>query len=321
MTKKEILDKIAKDFSPRKKKIEAEYKALSEKFKEAVYSVDSILEKGDEAVIKFNIKFIEKATEQWANMLSRTEKMLLEVEELQADEGVLVGFDEIKTLTQQLSDLSTKFNKYFTAGKASLDKLNDALEEHKPNARDATEEWAVMEAWLKKQQEIRKKGVGKIEAAREAARKAAAARNAKALAEAAKTSDAVVDGLTQLEDIQEDYTTFCTKFEAQDLDKNTKDQLARDRKTFDGIMDEITSLTAKIVSIDVEIQGLEIPKPDAKTAAAELEIPNSHLAKLEKALAMDLAAMEKALGALAKELKMKTTGKEMIATLKKAGLL
>ena len=320
MTKAEIHTRIEKDIKPRKKKIEDEHKEMFPKFQVALFSLDEVIEKFDEPMIKFHRTVIQKGTEHYAAMLSRTDKLLEELEDFEADDGVLVDFEELKTTTKELSDLRTKFNKDFTAGKAGLDKANDALEEHTKGARDATEEWAVMEAWLRKNLELRKKRVGMIESVRETARKAVAARNDKALADAIKASAAIVDAKPDLEELQEDYSKFCTKCEAQGLSKELQDQLARDRKTFDGIMEEITALTGKIVAIDVEIEGLEVPPVDVKKAAALLKIPSTHEAKLKKALEVG-PGMEKALDALVKELKLKMTGKEMIAALKKAKLL
>src|ERR1051325_6891351 len=141
MTKAEIHKQIETDIKPRKKKIEDEHKGMIEKFKEALFSVDAVIAKYDEPMIRFYLAAIQKGTDHYAVLLSKTDQLLADMEGLEADDGVLADFDELKKLTQELSELRRKFNVDFTAGKSALDKLNDALEEHKQDARDATEEW------------------------------------------------------------------------------------------------------------------------------------------------------------------------------------
>ena len=122
------------------------------------------------------------------------------------------------------------------------------------------------------------------------------------------------------DELKEQFKAFCTKCESKGLNKDQQDQLARDRKTFDGMVQEYAQINAKLVSIDIEIEGMEIPGVDVKKAAALLKIPSGQEAKLKKALDAG-AGMERALDGLAKELKLKTSGKDMIAALKKAKLL
>src|SRR5215468_6530256 len=156
-TKAEIHEKVEKNFKPRMKKIEDEHKELLPKFQQAAFAMPGAIEKYNEPMIKLYRDTLQKGTEHWANLLSRTDEIIKELQDLEEGEGVLDDFAEVETLTEQLSELRRKFNKDFGIGKTLLDKANDALEEHKQDAKDATEEWAVMETWLRKNLERFKK--------------------------------------------------------------------------------------------------------------------------------------------------------------------
>jgi hypothetical protein len=320
MTKAEIQKALDTDIKPRKKAIEDEHKQIIDKFKESIYSVDSVIADADEAMMRHHLATIDSGNKAWAVMVSKTEKLIEEINELSKQASPKDKIDDLGKLTKELSALSTKLSKNFTAGKASLKKLEDALKDRKKDAVDVAKEWAIMEAWLRRAQEARKKAFAKIEAARDSAKKAALARDAKGLDAAQKASEAAVDTPPTLDDVKEAYGEFCNEC-ASKVHPGAAGQLASDRKEFEGIVEEIAKLTAKMVAHDIEIQGLEIAKIDVKKAAAELNVPKDKLAKFEKALSLDtIAAIEKALDPLAKDVKMKN-GKEMVAALTKAGLL
>jgi len=319
-TKAEIHDQIETNLKPKKKKLEQEHTELLPKFQQAAFALPGAISKYNEPMVTLYRDTLQKGTEHFAVMLSKTDVLLDQLKELAKDEGVLDDFKEVEALTAELSELRRKFNKDYGIGKTLLDQANDALEKHKQDASDTTEEWAVMEAWLRTKLDRAKKQLTQMLAARDAAKKAVAARNQKALDDAAKLSSQVVDLSPTLDEIKKQFEGFCDKCEAKGLSKEQQEQLARDRKTFEGIVAEYSEIAAKLVSTDVEIEGLEIPGVDVKKAAALLKVPSSQEAKLKKALEAGSGIL-KALDALGKELTPNTTGKAMIAALKKAKLL
>ena len=69
------------------------------------------------------------------------------------------------------------------------------------------------------------------------------------------------------------------------------------------------------------VQDFKLELIDVKKALKTLELDPKVESKLAKALVGSRSAMEKNLDALAKELKLKTNGKQMLAALDKAGLI
>ena len=69
------------------------------------------------------------------------------------------------------------------------------------------------------------------------------------------------------------------------------------------------------------MQDFKIEPINVKKALDTLDLDSKVESKLAKALIGTRAAMEKNLDALAKELKLKTNGKQMLAALDKAGLI
>ena len=102
------------------------------------------------------------------------------------------------------------------------------------------------------------------------------------------------------------------------MSKELQDQFVRDRAAFQKLVDELGDVTRKILEVDSRIETLQTAEVDYKKAAALLKIPSQYLSKLQAALEGLSTSMEKAFDALAKEAKLKTTGKEMIAILKRA---
>jgi hypothetical protein len=85
--------------------------------------------------------------------------------------------------------------------------------------------------------------------------------------------------------------------------------------------DEFWEIASKTAGNHTVITRMRLDPADFRKAVALLKIPGAHEPKLKKALSLDRLAMEKTLDAPAKELKLKTTGKNIIAALKKAKVL
>jgi ribosomal protein L10 len=285
---------------------------------EIMIKLDDEIAKKNERMIRHHVKALEKSAADTANRVSRVGRLLEQLEELDVDPKLTKEADHVEKLTAALTELERKLTKNYGVAKRMLDKGKDVLEadEATVDAAEATHEWAVMEAWLRKQLDLAKKRLAQMTVVRENARKALAGRDSKALAQAIKASTALVDAKPTLQEVQDQYADFCTEC-AKKLTQDQQDELARDRKTFDAIVEEIISLNGKILAADVEIGAMEVRSIDIKKVAALFKIPPTHEAKLKRALECEGPAIVKALDALAKELKLKTTGRNMLETINK----
>jgi vacuolar-type H+-ATPase subunit I/STV1 len=101
------------------------------------------------------------------------------------------------------------------------------------------------------------------------------------------------------------------------VDASLKSQIEREA---DQLWNEQSRLNLHIVNVHANQKSAAIEPIGTKKAATILDIPTTHHTKLAAALALDLVALTKELGLLAKALKRTTPGKELVALLRKAKL-
>jgi hypothetical protein len=123
------------------------------------------------------------------------------------------------------------------------------------------------------------------------------------------------------QEVRRQFEKFLAKSKTRSLDQHAKDQLARELPGLKKKLDDAVDLEAKIIKYHLDIKAMKIKPVNHRKAASLLKISSQHESRLKKALELDGPAREKALDALAKELKLKTAGKDMIAILKNAGVL
>jgi len=294
------------------------HEAQTDKLREAIFSITDAIEKADERMIRLWLKALTVEEGELANHLSRTLKLLRLLDEIEPDDGMVDDLEEIKKLTADLSELQRKLNKNYGIGKKLEDAANKALAAHKDGEKDSIAKWAIQEAWIRKQLELAKRRLPEIEKLSENAKRAAAERNEKALEEAQKASAELRDTEPTFKEVEEGFEKFCESVKPKNMSKALQDQFVRDRAAFQKLVDELGDVSRKILEVDSRIETLQTAEVDYKKAAALLKIPSQYLSKLQAALDGLSASMEKAFDALAKEAKLKTTGRDMIVILKRA---
>src|SRR6266850_1530031 len=83
-----------------------------------------------------------------------------------------------------------------------------ALTAHKDGEKESVAQWAIQEAWIRKQLELAKRRLPEIEKLSEKAKRAAAERNEKALEEAQKASAELRDTDPTFKEVEEDFEKF-----------------------------------------------------------------------------------------------------------------
>jgi hypothetical protein len=122
------------------------------------------------------------------------------------------------------------------------------------------------------------------------------------------------------QDVVKQFEAFTARAKSSGLDPHAKDQLDRELPGLKKLIEEASSIEARIVKNTQEIQELKIKPLDAKKAAAALKIPQL-AGELKGALELSGTALEKALDAIGKKAKPPQSGKDMVAALKAAKLL
>ena len=316
-----IKDRIKNDLKPRAVELLKAHEAQTEKLRTLLFSLKAAVDKSDVRLIKLYLKALTAELAELANHLSRTAKLLHDLDDLETDENVIEDLKEVEDLTAKLSDLERKLKKNYEIGKKSEDEANKALEKHTEDEGDVAEQWAILEAWIKAAAKRHKDTLKEMEKATESAKKAAASRDDKTLKQAQKDSTELRNIKPTVQELKESLTKFNAKFHINTLSKDLQEQFARDLAALKDLMTEVGKIETELVKADDAIQGMSLEPIDYKKAATLLKIPSQYEAKLKKALESDEAARVKALDALAKEAHLDPSGKEMVAILKKAHVI
>jgi hypothetical protein len=259
------------------------------------------------------------------NSLDDTRTALLRLGDLQRgdEEFVSAHLADMDKLTTKITGAQSSLTKQFEEGKKFQTQAEKALDAQQNTQEKAFRELAELDKWINDETKDLREAFTKSDQIASKAQAAFDSRDAKILADAKKSMAALqVDALEAGYGLQEPKITDFIKdiqasgFEADaiaELKKGAEETLSKHRanKTY---VDELKA-QQKLVA------DFEIAEIDVKKAVKALSLDPKAEAKLAKILNGPGPAMEKGLDALAKELKLKSTGKQMLATLKKAGVI
>ena len=314
------------EIRPQADKLLKAHKPQTEKLKGVLLSIDPDIEEKNIRMLRLHAKAIQAMTTELGEDLGATKTLLEQLAELEEQGDLMKNLDEFEKLTADLEGLEDKITKNFEIAKQTQDKANDAIEAYEKSEGDADDvaaDWAKAERLFEGYLELGKKRLEETEKVQARAEKAVASRDAKALAEAQKASETLANH-AKPENVTKTFENYCNQVNPKNLNKDQQDQFARDKQRYEKIVDEYIALAAKIIAMDVKIQAMEIEvakQVDVKKATAVLKVPSTSEAKLKKAFELEGSALLKALDAIGKDLKPKTTGKDMVAALKKAKLM
>src|SRR5882724_4437141 len=78
------------------------HEAQTDKFRQVLFSITDAIQKSDERMIKLYLKALTVEEGDLANHLSRTAKLLLLLEQIEPDDGMVDDLEEIEKLTADL---------------------------------------------------------------------------------------------------------------------------------------------------------------------------------------------------------------------------
>jgi hypothetical protein len=179
---------------------------------------------------------------------------------------------------------------------------------------------ASHDKWLNDMRKAIVAAVGKAATLVAGAEQAVAGRDAKALAVARKAFDTLgTDELIGYPAVLErKVAATLQQMSVIAADKGQGSAIAAEVKATLSTKQEFAPALAKLAAAKARIEAMTIAGVDVKKAARALDLDATAEPKLAKALGA--ASIENGLAALAKELKLKTTGKAMLATLQRARL-
>ena len=299
------------------KKIDPVFKDLSTK-------VPAAIKDGDQEMIAYYLKAMRVELNNLSTALQDIRIGLNTLKQIEEDEDFLADhLAEVEKATKTLSEARTNLTHQYESVKELENDAEKASKSPKVSKDEFFDEVAKYDKFLTGDLKHLAEAVKVIETAYEKAFDAVDVRDARMLAEAQKTTrEADVQGDVDLfQDRENELKGLLKKIDDQKFDAKdaatlkdaVNDLLVRQGKARPDIRD-----LQKYVE---EVLGLKIVQIDVKKALKVLELDAKAEAKLTKVLKGPPSGFEKGLDALAKELKLKTNGKAMLAELKKAGVV
>jgi hypothetical protein len=259
------------------------------------------------------------------NSLDDTRSALIELGDIERDDEQFVSehLQDLDKLTTKISDAQSSLTKQFQDGKKFQEQAEKALTAQQGTVDKAYRELAELTKWVNDEKKDLKETFQKSDQIATKAQAAFDARDAKGLADAKKAMDALgIIGKDVLFKSHEDQLKdFIEKVAASGYGA---DDIAELKK---GAQDALSDHAGAKVYLDQMgkqeklVQDFKLEPVSVKKALDTLDLDPKAESKLAKALVGTRSAMEKNLDALARELKLKTNGKQMLAALEKAGLI
>ena len=270
------------------------------------------------ATLKATLKDIE-------NSLDDTRSALMELGEMERDDEEFVSahLQDLDKLTTKITDAQSSLTKQFQQGKKFQEQAEKALAGLHNTVDKAYQDLAELTKWVNDENKELKDTFHKSDQIATKAQAAFDARDAKALADAKKAmNDLGIIGIAVIFKSHEDQLKdFIQKIAGSGFDADDVAQLKK------GAQDALSDHVAAKVYLEQMgkqeklVQDFKLEPINVKKALDTLDLDSKVESKLAKALVGTRSAMEKNLDALAKELKLKTNGKQMLAALEKAGLI
>lgn len=315
----DLMQRLNTDLSARVDALEKENDAQKGPMQDVVNKLSDAIRAMDQPLIKRHAKTLEGQVSVYAGLADRAKKLIDELGKIDTSDAA--ERKRVVELTTAASASNGKIQRNYEA----LKKLQAVAHDKATDTASAAvmTQWAEMESWMTTQRTLLQTRLKQMDTLVELAESSAADGDDKSFAQAQDRAKLRLTWKpTQLE-IGDKYMKFCSDCEAV-LSKDLLDQLKRDRMKFGRIMTECAELNDQLDARYTKLKNMKMPaaakapKLDIRKAAAALNVVE---AKLKKAWDAGGDDPQKALDGLARELKLKTTGKEMVATLKKARLL
>jgi len=306
-------------------RVAAAQKKLNPVYDELIVKVPAAIKDGDREMIEFYLKAIRVELNSISGAIQDVTIGINEFNEIEDDEEFLDGhLKEVEEATKKLTDAQKKLTEQYEKIKALENDAEKGFKSRKVSKDDMFTEVARYDKWvtqdLRTMDDVIRESYPIISKADEAMD----ARDAAALAEAQKKMselalDELIDGLQSHENGLKALlkTIEDQKFDAKDTAdlKDAVNDLLGDRlgKARPGVRElqqtkeRIRGLKITPINVDDAMDTLGLDSKDAKVKAK--------LAAVFKGRAQDF---EKGLDKLAKELRLKTNGKAMLAELKKS---
>lgn len=323
--KEKVHKLIESKVQPLAKKGFKELKETVPKLLQTVNKIDHAISKGEEAdTIKAYMRTLGVETRRLLDTRLTLRNASAALDEVTKDDkDYEADKDEIEKLKVELTEALADIEDVVKEVKASEDKATAQIDKLEKSESKAEKDWASIVLTYEDNVHIVEKNLKAFQAWDKDAQAAVKSRDAKGLKRlqakmpSFKLSDEVLKGnmtMAYREKFQKqfDIKTFSAEFQAEfrgDLHKLNR---------FDKDAQIAAQECKKIMDNGPK---LAVAPPDLKKAMSVLALPSQAESKLKAALELDEGPMIKSLDALAKDLKLKNTGKDMVKKLQSGGII
>ncbi len=231
--------------------------------------------------------------------------------------------DEIEKLKVELTDALGFIEYQLAHVKALEDRANAFIDMLEKSEDKAEKDWASVVLTSERNVHNVQKALKELQAWDTDAQAAVKSRDAKRL----KRLQSTVPSINLEDDVLKGNMTveyrekFQKRFDIKTLSAEFQTEFQRDLTKLNGFDKDIQKAAQECKKIMDNAPKLAVEPPDLKKAMSLLALPSKAESKLKAALELDEAPMIKALDALAKELKLKNTGKDMVKKLQGGGII
>lgn len=230
---------------------------------------------------------------------------------------------QIESVVERLSGYKMEARRAFDQAEKLLGRAAEAMKKAATGKEAALDGLAALDLRVKRRCDEMQAAVDMTTSAQQAAVEALAKRDAAALRNAQGELQAANPESEQkgVDELVGEIEAFRKRWKSASLGDELDKQIAT---VCDKLKKKAESLRAPLLTSLATakvVRAYSLPKPDARKAIKALGLPDGQEARVTKALALGSKAMEASFDALAKELRLKSNGKQMVSTLAKAGVI
>jgi chromosome segregation ATPase len=306
-TVKYALDLIIK-LDKQNKKSDADYKKTKADLEKAITN-------GTIPMLKLLRPKLQQEVDEMNDAVSKAEDAKTQVGILEDDQAYAAShFEQIKKLMEKVTDIENELTERLKQARDLDARALKAWDAAEGSEAEAEQELAVLTDDVADIKKIVDRNDPEVPKLADAARKAYAARNQKALTDARTRLIDFKKPSTQVPLIRDKVNKFMKAYHYHDLTTQAQ-YLLDDLERIDDSMKTLDDAIKELVGLG------QVAQIDVGKACKILSIATKGQSKLAKVLNGQPTAYLKGLDALAKELELDTTGKEMLTQLEKANVV
>lgn len=318
MSDVDLQRQIAEEIKPTADELAADAEAAKQRMQKIVNELSDAIRGRNAPLIKLHLGTLDRLLGDYAALVARGKALVARLARVRSDDERSKAAQALAALTKKVGEQQGRLDGNYAKLKEMQAMASKALGDADSAAARLTRAWADMEAFLATNVKLYQTRRAEIEALHQAADAAVRERDAQDLAKIQSRNDERKNWKPTISDINSRLIAFFSET-GKELPESLREQFTRDRIKFNKTMEGLEAVDRKIDEHHKAIKALVIKPIDAKKAAEAMGIPKGNDAKVKKAL--EAAALEAALDALGRDLKLGVAGRELMNRLRKAKLL